>query len=454
MEQATIKEKAFITNKSGTSEQASISEESFASGQAFSEEQTVSAEPEITSYRPLRTQKDYLKLIAANVINRFGDSIDAIAICWLMYQITNSAAMMALIMGLNYLPTILLQPFTGALVERLSKKRVMIFFDIARGLIVAITAVVYLSGVLTPVLLTGVMLLVSTLEAFRSPAGNAIVPLLLTPELFKVGSALNQTTSRIAEIAGLALAGGVVALLGCQGALVIDATTFFLSALIIGFIRLQETLPEKKATLRTAAADFREGLSLIRSSRVLVALLFVGALTNFLFAPLSAYVAPFISDYLKGGAEVLSLINIIVVGMLGLGSFLAPKITRISGKTQLIVCGLIESVAFCTFALGGTLASPVLRYTVVLLSCALIGLTAGIINVVYSAAFLKLIPADYMARLSGISTAILFCTMPIGSFLCAALAAVLPVPVAILSAGVLSLLLYLLLTRVKSLEAL
>ncbi len=443
MEQATIKEKAFVTKQSRALEQTTITEAAAASKQ-----------PEITSYRPLWAQKDYLKLVAANVINRFGDSIDAIAICWLMYQITNSAAMMALILGLNYLPTILLQPFTGALVERLSKKRVMIAFDIARGLIVALTAVIYLSGLLTPALLTGLMLLISTLEAFRSPAGNAIVPLLLTPPLFKVGSALNQTASRVSEIVGLALAGGVVALLGCQGALVIDATTFFLSALIIGFIRLHETLPEKKADLRTAAADFREGLAMIRSSSVLVALLAIGALINFLFVPLSAYAAPFISDYLKGGAEMLSVLNIIVVGMLGLGSFLAPKITRISGKTQLIVCGLQGSVAFCTFAIGGMLASPALRYGVVMVSCAVIGLASGVVNVVYNAALLRLIPADYMARLSGISMAILACTMPVGSFLCAALAAVMPVPVAILCAGVLSILLYLLLTRIKSLDAL
>ena len=449
MEQATISKQSLIANQSNHSEKAIVAEQTAASEQAAAAEQ-----PEITSYRPLRAQKDYLKLIAANVINRFGDSIDAIAICWLMYQITNSAAMMALILGLNYLPTILLQPFTGALVERLSKKRVMIVFDIARGFIVALTAVIYLNGFLTPALLTGLMLLISTLEAFRSPAGNAIVPLLLTPALFKVGSALNQTASRISEIVGLALAGGVVALLGCQGALIIDATTFFLSALIIGFIRLQETLPEKKVDLRTAAADFREGLAMIRSSSVLVALLAIGAVINFLFVPLSAYAAPFISDYLKSGAEMLSILNIIIVGMLGLGSFLAPKITRISGKTQLIVCGLVGSAAFCTFAIGGMLASPALRYAVVMASSAVIGLSGGVVNVVYNAALLKLIPADYMARLSGISMAILACTMPVGSFLCAALAAVLPVPVAILSAGVLSILLYLLLTRVKSLEAL
>ena len=37
-------------------------------------------ESEVTSYRPLKAEKEYLKLIAANIINRFGDSIDGIAI--------------------------------------------------------------------------------------------------------------------------------------------------------------------------------------------------------------------------------------------------------------------------------------------------------------------------------------------------------------------------------------
>ena len=411
-------------------------------------------ESEVTSYKPLKTQKEYLKLIAANVINRFGDSIDGIAIAWLMYQITHSASLMALILGLNYVPTILLQPFTGAMVERLSKKRVMVLFDIGRGLVVAATAGLYVLGHLTPVILTGMMLLISTLEAFRSPAGSAIVPLLLRPELYKVGSALNQTASRVTELVGLALAGGVVALLGCQGALLIDAATFFLSALIIGFIRVKETLPEEKVNLKSTAKSFLEGLSLIRTSRVLVVLLLIGAMMNFMFVPLSVYSAPFIADYLKGGAETLSLINIVLVLALGLGSFVAPKITRVSGKTQLIVCGLIASLALCAFALGGYMPSRVLQYVLVLGSAVLLGFSSGIINVVYNAAFLRLVPPDFMARLSGISTAILVCSLPIGSFLCSALAAVLEVPVAILASGVLSIGLYLLLVRVKSLEAL
>ena len=411
-------------------------------------------ESQKVSYRPLKTQKEYLKLIAANVINRFGDSIDGIAIAWLMYEITGSASMMALILGLNFLPTILLQPITGAIVEKMSKKRVMIIFDIGRGLVVAATAAFYIGGMLTPVLLTAMMLLISTLEAFRSPAGTAIVPKLLAPEFYKVGSALNQTASRISELVGLALAGGVVALLGSQAALLIDAGTFFLSALIISLIRVREDLSKEVINIRTTIKSLTEGFSLIKSSRVLVVIMLIGALINFMFVPLNTFSVPFISDYLKGGPEMLSIINIVIVSALGLGSMVAPKITRISGKTQLIVCGLIEGVALCLFAAGGYLPSPVLSYGLVLFATALIGFTVGIVNVVYSAAFLRLIPHEFMARLSGISTAIIVCSLPLGSFLCSALAAVMPVAVAIFASGILCILLNLSLTRVKSLEAL
>ncbi len=409
---------------------------------------------ESTRYSTLLTQRSFLKLTAANVVNRFGDSIDGIAIAWLMYEITHSAALVAFILGLNYVPTILLQPFTGAMVEHLSKKRVMLLFDIGRGLVVAAGAACYMAGRLTPALLTVMMLLISTLEAFRSPAGSAIVPLLLQPELYKVGSAFNQTAGRVAELIGLALAGSVVALLGCQGALLIDAATFFLSALIIGCIRVEEAPSEGTLSLRKTAASFREGMKLIRGSRVLVVLLLIGAVMNFMFVPLNAYATPFVSDYLGGGAEKLSLLNIVIVVMLGIGSFIAPKISRFSGRTQLVVSGLVASLALCGLGAGGYVGSPVLRYAVVFGSAGVVGFSIGVVNVVYNAAFLRLIPPDYMARLSGISTAILVSSLPIGSFLCSALAAVLPVPAAILASGALSCFLYLLLTRVKSLEAL
>jgi len=409
---------------------------------------------ETTSYRPLLTQREYLKLIAANVVNRFGDSIDAIAFSWLMYEITQSAALMALILGLNYLPTILLQPFTGALVEHLSKKKVMIVFDIGRGLVVALGVLFYVRGMLTPALLIAFTLVISTMEAFRSPAGAAIVPKLITPELYKVGVALNQSASRVTELIGLAAAGGVVALLGCQGALLIDAGTFFISALIIAFIRLTETFDRSKINVASTMESFKDGFGLVRSNRILVVLLLIGALMNFTFVPINSFAVPFVVDILHGGAEMFSVMEILMVASMAVGSAIAPKITRISGRAQLIGSGLVEGAALCLFSFGAYADGIVWQYGIVFFSCLLLGFFAGIINVVFSAAFLKLVPPDYMARLSGLSTAILVASMPIGSFLCSALAAVLPVPVAILASGILAFLLYSVILRVKSLDAL
>ena len=59
---------------------------------------------EKVGYRDILRQKEYMKIIVANLINRFGDSIDQIAVTWLVYAATGSAAWTTLIYALNQLP--------------------------------------------------------------------------------------------------------------------------------------------------------------------------------------------------------------------------------------------------------------------------------------------------------------------------------------------------------------
>ena len=69
------------------------------------------------TYKEVWKIRNCRKLLASNLINRFGDSIDSIAFTWLVYQITGSAAWSALIFGLNQLPSIFVQPLAGPFVE-------------------------------------------------------------------------------------------------------------------------------------------------------------------------------------------------------------------------------------------------------------------------------------------------------------------------------------------------
>ena len=145
----------------------------------------------LNSYRVLRSQGQYLKLIAANVVNRFGDSLDAIAYSWLMYEVTGSASLMALILAINYIPTIVLQPIAGVFVDRISKKRAMIICDVGRGIVVLSTALLYLQGMISPLALAMLTVANSTLEALSVPARLAIVQSLLDKDKYTEDIDLN-----------------------------------------------------------------------------------------------------------------------------------------------------------------------------------------------------------------------------------------------------------------------
>lgn len=66
--------------------------------------------------------RNYVLLVLANMVNRFGDSVDSIVFTWLTYSITGSAAFSALIYAANKLPTVFLQPIAGVLLERREKR--------------------------------------------------------------------------------------------------------------------------------------------------------------------------------------------------------------------------------------------------------------------------------------------------------------------------------------------
>ena len=135
-----------------------------------------------TNYREVLKDNNYRKLLASNLVNRFGDSIDAIAFTWLVYDITKSASWAAIIYGLNVLPNIFLQPFLGAYVERLDKKKVVVATHIIRTLIISLFVIMYLNSLVTPYVMVAFTLIITSVESFNLPASSAFVQSILQME--------------------------------------------------------------------------------------------------------------------------------------------------------------------------------------------------------------------------------------------------------------------------------
>lgn len=192
-----------------------------------------------SGYREFAKNKNFLLYLTANIINRFGDSLDSIAFTWIIYTITGSAFWSALIFGVNRLPTILLQPFLGVLVDKLNKKKILIISDVIRGICVSIIAIGIFQGWLNEYHLLLSTILISTAEAFRMPAAASMLPSLLEKDKYESGVSLNNGLMRTIEFSGLASAGVIIGLFGILSAVLIDVVTFFVCALLMSFVKVR-----------------------------------------------------------------------------------------------------------------------------------------------------------------------------------------------------------------------
>ena len=383
-----------------------------------------------SKYSALRGEREYFKLLAANAVNRFGDSVDSIALSLLMYEVTGSASMMALLLAVNYLPTIVLQPIAGSVVDRMDKKAVMVWMDFARGAVVALIALlVYLDALSTAMLFVCVAL-ISTLETLRVPAGACAMPALLEKEKYTVGVALNGGAGQVCTVVGLALAGPIVEGLGMEWAFAIDMGTFFFSGAAIAALKMK--LPPRhdaqKVSVRAVGRDMAEGLRYLKGSKLLWALTLLGMALNFIATPVNTFYTPFVTDDLGGGATLLSATQLVQVGGVAVGALIVPWLEKLRIRTTATVSGLAFALMGVVMPMLLLLPTLAWRAAALLAVCLVEGLCLGVLNTLYSSRFMMYTDKEYLSRTAGVTNALLMLMSPAGSLICSAAAAVMSVP--------------------------
>ena len=349
-------------------------------------------------YRDILRQKEYMKLIGANLINRFGDSIDAIAFTWLVYAVTGSAAWTTLIFALNQLPTVLLQPFAGTLVEGMHKKRVMVVSDLIRGGIVALLAVLYVGNRVNPLILAVFTLIISSVEAFCLPASTAFIPKVLDKKYYAFGTSLNATASRALELVGIALGGILIAGLGVQTAMMIDSTTFLCSGIIIACIRAREEKPKKTAVdLNSYCTSMKEGFSYVKNKKVVLNFCILATFANAVFVPFNSLQSAMAVEIYGVGSELLSVFGFALIAGTVLGIFYAV-------------------ITLGRFTYGNLLQSCILCGTVTFVC----GVGASLVNETINVQFMKNVEEEYLARAASIMGSVGAAATPVMSFVISA----------------------------------
>jgi len=356
-----------------------------------------SANSDGRGWRLVKTH-DFGLLWWGQVTSQVGEGLNKVALLWLVYELTGSALMLAMVGLLQTIPPLVFGPIIGVYLDRFPKKQVMVWVDLIRTVLTLLIPGLFGLGLLSLEGLFVLIFLTSMVSTVFGPALASAVPLLVRRSELVSANALIQGTNNIGMLLGPAISGIMIALIGAQHVLYVNAATFLISALCLIPIRSNETLgqTQKASTLSgSLLSDLLVGFRFVFRDRSTVFLLvIISALYN-LGASAFVFVLPVYAKELLhvGPVQLGWLWSALGVGMLMASSWLAlnPK-NDMQSRMHILVGGTtMGGMAVCTL---GLLESPLIAAGLV----TLVGAGAAVLNPVVWALLQEVTPSHLMGR--------------------------------------------------------
>lgn len=298
-------------------------------------------------FQRLFVNKNIFNLWLGQIISQSGDSIFEIGLLWLLLELTGSNAITGLVAMSAYLPTLVFGLFSGALVDRFDRRRLMLFSDGIRALIVLIIPLLYFLNGLNGLMLGIITFMLASFNTLFNPARDALVGQLVKENELLAANSMIQTSWQYAMLFGPVIAGILLAIIGEIQLITLDALTFLLSFYFIYKIKTQRTgvsmrLNRLPAEFKASWRDMIEGLNFARKDRRIWTLLIFTAVDNlFLMGPAIIGAPIFVREVLKESASAYAFVQVAyAVGMI-IGTFLMRKYGKLFRNSQVIQWGVI-----------------------------------------------------------------------------------------------------------------
>ncbi|MGY3682455.1 MFS transporter [Streptomyces sp. TE33382] len=391
-----------------------------------------------TRHRPKAGRRTPLiSVLAANSISTAGTSLTLIGVPWFVLETTGSAGRAGLVAFCATLPIVVSALIGGPIIDRLGRRRVAVASDTVCGLAIATIPLLHYAGALEFWMLCALMALNGLVHTPGNTARYVLVPDLAehAGTTLARAASLFDAVSRGARMVGAALAGLLIALVGAETVLLLDAATFGLSALLVatGVRGVRAAEPRKAAapvSLRTYRAELREGYGYLLGNRLLLAVVIMVMFMNGTDQGWNAVLLPVHAEGQLGGATDLGLLTALF-GAGGLtGALLYGAVGhRFSRWTVFATCVLLcGAPRFLVAAVTGT----TLPLAVTML---LGGIAGGVLNPILTTVTYERVPEELRSRVSGALTAGCELAMPVGGLAAGLLVEVFGVTGALLAMG-------------------
>ena len=357
--------------------------------------------------------KDFLLLWIGQSVSQLGNGAGFIAIMWWVQVKTGSAIALGTLAMVQTLVGFILSPFAGVVVDRLSRKNIIVITDLLRGIVNCLFAYGVWTGQLTlPLLFIGAGIN-SACAQFFSPAITASIPLLVSDKDLDKANSLRQMTTNIVNVFGYGLGGVLVALLGIPLLLLINGVSYLLSAFSELFIIIPAVHKEAKLNLNLFLADLKGGLKYVKDDTTLFKIMQVTVIINFCFLPFIILLPKFVEDYLGASSNVFGYISSAQAAGMLIATLIISMTSLIKNNMWLVKWGIgIMSVAL--------LLSPFVpgqHWWAILLIYAIYGMMITTVNIHFFTALQRRVDSSYMGKVFSLINAMALGLQPLASSL-------------------------------------
>jgi len=366
------------------------------------------------AWRALR-HRNFKLFFFGQSISLIGTWMTRLATTWLVYRLTHSALLLGIVTFAGQIVAFALGPFAGVWVERLNRRKLLVWTQAAAAVQSLAMAALTLAHVINLWEIIALTALQGLINAFDMPARQSfLIQMVEDRNDLSNAIAINSSMVNGARLVGPAVAGLVIGAVGEGWCFLIDGVSYF--AVIASLLMMRIKRLDVRVTAASMLEQMREGWDYVRTFRPIRTILLLFSLLCLVGYPFAVLLPVFVVQVLHGGAATLGWLT----GASGIGAL----VSALSLAIRKSVVGLTRMLQIAAAMLGGALVlfglSHTLWVSLVLMGFVGFGLmqSAAVSNTIIQ----SLVPEDKRARVMSHYTMAFFGAAPFGALLAGALA--------------------------------
>jgi MFS family permease len=300
--------------------------------------------PRTGVFRALR-HRNYRLFFGGQTISLIGSWITRVATGWLVYRLTGSVLLLGVVGFCGQIPTLVLAPFAGVLVDRWNRHRILVVTQVLSMLQSFALAGLSFAGIITVRDVLLLQIAQGIINAFDTPARQSFVSEMVEDRADLPNAiALNSSMVNLSRVIGPSIGGMIIAAVGEAWCFAIDGVSYL--AVIASLFAMRVALRPRPVTTTNVREELVDGFRYVTHSPPIRSALLLLALVSTMGMPFSVLMPAIARNVLRGDSHTLGFL----MTASGLGALAGAL--YLASRHSVIGLGRIIAVAACTFGGG------------------------------------------------------------------------------------------------------